>query len=175
MQNSRWFAKFPHPICATVLQKERPTPPPTLKKPAKTAPLPGKTRLKPNKAHPLPGKTQPLPQLPHKTYHNLSHPRPTTLPHVCGNGRSNTLLPNCALQRPRLPKNHPHKATKPRTTTGTLPTTLLCKLTTQRHEKSTKKTLGAFDVLSCRTGALLSYLLKRLFKISLMVELLETK
>ena len=61
MQNSRWFAKFPHPICATVLQKERPTPPPTLKKPAKTAPLPSKTQFQPNKSRPLPDKARHLP------------------------------------------------------------------------------------------------------------------
>ena len=58
-QISRWFAKFPHPICTTVLHMEHPTPPPTLKNPAKTPPLPGKIQLKPNKAHPLPSKTQP--------------------------------------------------------------------------------------------------------------------
>lgn len=61
MQISRWFAKFPHPICATVLHREHPTPSPTLKNPAKTAPLPSKTQFQPNKSRPLPDKARHLP------------------------------------------------------------------------------------------------------------------
>ena len=154
MQNSRWFAKFPHPICATVLQKERPTPPPTLKKPAKTAPLPSKTQFQPNKSRPLPDKARHLPSKTqtcpncHTKHITIAHTHAPPLCHTsAGRAQPTTLLPNCVATHGESFgtthgkirntgvefNNKPRNATKTTPNKRKLPTTLLCKHTTRRH------------------------------------------
>ena len=116
--------------------------------------------------------------------------RPTPFPRIIPHHRANFKMV-CKISPPNLHNRFAHgtpnttpNAQKPsknptparQNTTQTKQGTSLAKQnTTRRHEKRTKKSLGAFDVLSCRTDALLGYLLKRLLKISFMVELLETK